>query len=416
MSTGRRVDPQDRLEAYLATLRPPSLKALLKRRAAHWQLYAAVTGSAVAMATNPSVSIAGAGITAARMPNFLAARRHPGHGLPGRAMAIGQVSPSNAPAIAAGGIVPLYGTASVIQPGEWVSIFGTNLASGTAVWQGDFPTSLGGTSVEINGKLAYLSSVSPGQINLQAPDDGTAGPVSVVVTTGAGTATSRVTLGPFSPSLLLLDGMHVTAIILRRDGSGAYGNGAFDILGPTGTCFGYYTMAAKAGDVVELFGVGFGPTTPTVLAGTTFSGSAPINGALSLRINNILVEPSFVGLSGPGLYQINLVIPPGLGEGDLSIRAGIGGMQTQAGLLLSLQGASPMGSACVLAGDGGDGGISYGDGGDGGLGFGDGGNGGAGDGGMGDGGVVSGGGGDGGDGGDGDGDGGGGDGGGDGGC
>jgi uncharacterized protein (TIGR03437 family) len=52
-----------------------------------------------------------------------------------------------------------------------VSIYGTNLASGTTIWNGDFPVSLGGTSVEIDGKPAYLEFVSPGQINLQAPDD-----------------------------------------------------------------------------------------------------------------------------------------------------------------------------------------------------------------------------------------------------
>ena len=82
------------------------------------------------------------------------------------------------PAISTGGVVPVYGTANMIQPGEWVSIYGTNLASGTAVWNNDFPTSLGNTSVTINGRPAYLSMVSPGQINLQAPDDTALGAVS----------------------------------------------------------------------------------------------------------------------------------------------------------------------------------------------------------------------------------------------
>ena len=50
MSSARR----DRLEAYLATLRSPA-QDTQKRRAANWPLYAAVTGSAMAMATNASV-------------------------------------------------------------------------------------------------------------------------------------------------------------------------------------------------------------------------------------------------------------------------------------------------------------------------------------------------------------------------
>jgi uncharacterized protein (TIGR03437 family) len=384
-----------------------SAEDVSKRRAAHWQLYAAVTGSAVAMATG-----AGAGIqdvTAKTIPNLLTAKRPSQHtarwdsGLSFETEPSGptQASQSKLPVIAAGGIVPLFSKVSIIQPGEWVSIYGANLASGTAVWNGNFPTSLGGTSVQINGKPAFLSLVSPTQINLQAPDDTARGPVSVVVTTGAGVARSTVTLSQVSPSFLLLDPTHVRALILRPDGSGAYGTGAYDIVGPAGNCLGFYTVPARAGDVVELFGVGLGPTNPAVSAGRAFSGTAPITGALSLYINNVPVSPAFVGLSSAGLYQINLVIPPGLGEGDLFIAATIGGMPTQKGVVFSLRASSSTGPVCVYTGDGGDGG-------DGGAGDGGSGDGGSGDGGSGDGGSGDGGGGDGGggDGGGGDGDGG----------
>src|SRR5438128_1483930 len=83
------------------------------------------------------------------------------------------------PSISPNGIVPLFSASTTIQPGEWVSIYGTNLASGTAVWTGNFPTSLGGTSVTINGKSAYLWFVSAVQINVQAPDDTATGTVPV---------------------------------------------------------------------------------------------------------------------------------------------------------------------------------------------------------------------------------------------
>ncbi len=109
---------------------------------------------------------------------------------------------------------PPYGTVNIIQPGEWVSIYGTNLAGATVVWNGDFPTSLGGTSVKINGKAAYLSMVSPGQINLQAPDDTASGLVPVVVTTSTGTVSATVTLSQLSPAFLMLDSFHVAGIIL----------------------------------------------------------------------------------------------------------------------------------------------------------------------------------------------------------
>jgi uncharacterized protein (TIGR03437 family) len=146
-----------------------------------------------------------------------------------------------------------------------------------------------------------------------------------------------VTLAPVAPSFSLLDGKHVAGIILRSDGSGAYGGGAYDILGPTGNSLGYRTVAARAGDSVELFGVGFGPTTPAVQPGQAFSGSAPTASPVSLLIGNVSVTPSYAGMSSQGLYQINLTIPAGTGSGDVSIAASVAGAQTPDGRAISLQ-------------------------------------------------------------------------------
>jgi uncharacterized protein (TIGR03437 family) len=250
----------------------------------------------------------------------------------------GAAAPGPTPAIKSGGVVPIYSSATTIQPGSWISIFGANLASAVANWNNDFPNTVGGTSVTIDGKLAYIWYVSPIQINLQAPDDLKTGIVNVVLTTATGTATSTVTLGQFGPSFSVLDGKHVAGIILRSDGSGAYGGGTYDILGPTGTSLGFKTVAAKAGDTLELFGVGFGPTTPTVPAGQLFSGKASTNSTVQISINNISVPPTFAGITSAGLYQFNLVqIPAGLGVGDVPLVATVGGASTPTGVLLSLQ-------------------------------------------------------------------------------
>jgi len=45
-------------------------------------------------------------------------------------------------------------------------------------------------------------------------------------------------------------------------------------------------------------------------------------------INNVSVTAMFAGLSGAGLYQINLTIPAGLGTGDVPLLATVGGVQT----------------------------------------------------------------------------------------
>ena len=246
-----------------------------------------------------------------------------------RKVAASGLAGTPAPAIASGGIAPIASKVSTISAGEWVSIYGANLASGVATWTGNFPTTLGGSSVTVDGKPAYLWYVSPSQINLQVPDDSATGPVTVSVTTAGGTASATVTLAQVAPSFALLDGTHVAGIIPRAAG--------YDIVGPTGNSLGYPTVAAKAGDTVELFAYGFGPTNPVVVAGKAFSSAAPVVNPVTVLINNVSVTPSFAGLSGAGLYQINLTIPAGLGTGDVSLVATVAGSQTQLGVVISLQ-------------------------------------------------------------------------------
>jgi uncharacterized protein (TIGR03437 family) len=235
-----------------------------------------------------------------------------------------------APSINSGGVSPASSAANVIQPGEWVSIYGNGLAIAPGYWSGTFPTSLAGTSVTIDGKPAYLSYVNPGQVNVQAPNDSATGTVPVVVTTSFGSATSSVTLAQIAPAFFLLDAKHVAGIILHA-------GGGYDIIGPTGTSLGYPTVAAKAGDSIALFGTGFGPTNPPVAPGQTYSGAATALDPVTVKINNISVTTSFAGLSAAGLYQINLIVPAGLGTGDVSLQASVGGAQTPSGVVISLQ-------------------------------------------------------------------------------
>ncbi len=377
MGLGQKPEGNGDREAFLATRRFPEA---IKHKHPHWPLYAALSGALVAHV--PARDLMAMAHTAPLMRAARPSRaKHVSRPLfeGGAALAVQQAqAQAKAPAINAGGVVPIYGSTSQIQPGEWISIFGANLAGGTAEWTGNFPTMLGGTQVEINGKPAYLSYVSPTQINAQAPDDSALGPVSVKVITAGGTAVSAVTLMPYSPSFNLLDAVHVAAIILRPNGGGMYGGGAYDILGPTGDCFGYGSVAAQPGEVVSIFGVGFGPTNPAVPSGKPFAGAAPITDPITLFINGVQLTPTFVGLSGPGLYQMNVAIPPGIGQGDVPIQALIGGLSTQKNALFSLGGGSAVMTSCVVTGDG-----EVGDGGDGDGGtIGDGGDGGDGDGGT----------------------------------
>ena len=190
-------------------------------------------------------------------------------------------------------------------------MYGSNFDSVPVTWNGDFPTSLGGVTVTINGKAGYLWYVGPGQINLQAPDDTQFGPVDVIVTNPNGPAQSFVTLAPSAPSFNMFDGVYAAGVIPTPDGSGAYEGGTYDLLGPAGH-FSFSTRPVSGGEVLELFGVGFGPTSPTVSAGLAFSGAAPTTTPMQIFIGGVAAQVLFSGLTEAGLYQFNVVVPTGL--------------------------------------------------------------------------------------------------------
>ena len=222
------------------------------------------------------------------------------------------------------GIVPVFSSVPIVQPASWISIYGTNLASSTAVWSsGVFVTSLNNVSVTIDNKPAYLWLVSAGQINVQVPDDAVRGCVNVVVTTPNGTAASAVTLQPQQPSFSLLSPKYVVAEIPTPDGSGFYGSGtaSYDLAGPSGA-FSFNTRPVKAGETVVLFGVGFGPTATNVPAGQFPAGATPTNALPDVTIGGVHARVLYAGLVGAGLYQLNVVVPT-LPVGDRLIQANL---------------------------------------------------------------------------------------------
>ena len=161
--------------------------------------------------------------------------------------------------------------------------------------------------------------------------------MSVAVATPSGTATSSVTLAPYGPSFSLLgDGKHVVGEIATPNGTGAYGGGTYDLVGPSNT-FSYSTRPVKAGETLTLFGVGFGPTTPPVPAGKAFSGAAPTNTPVTITIGGVNANVSFAGITEAGLYQFNLTVPPNTGSGDQSLLATVNGVQSPAGPVVTVQ-------------------------------------------------------------------------------
>jgi uncharacterized protein (TIGR03437 family) len=234
-----------------------------------------------------------------------------------------------APTVTANGVVNAASYQAGVAPGAWTTIFGTDFSTvpqalTTAdIVNGSLPTTLGGVSVLINSKPAFVSFVSPTQINVQAPADTNQGAVQVVVTNSTGTSNSvTANLQTVLPAFFASQN-YVAAV--RADGTIISGTGA------NGT-----TAAAKPGDVLSLYGTGFGPTNPVVAPGILVQSAAPLANPLAVTIGGLSAPVSFAGLSATGLYQFNVTVPA-LAAGDHAVVATTAGLSTQSGVLLKVQ-------------------------------------------------------------------------------
>jgi uncharacterized protein (TIGR03437 family) len=218
--------------------------------------------------------------------------------------------------------------------GQWVAIFGNNMAPDTRTWtSADFtgnglPTSLDGVSATIDGKPAYVYFISPGQINVLAPDDTTQGKVSVQVTSG-GIAGSTVTA---------VKQMFVPAFFMAPADGSKYvvaTHSDYTLVGPTSLYPGNSTPA-RPGEVITLWGTGFGPTKTSAPSGEIIAAPAQLSNNVTVTIGGASATVDFAGRVEPGVDQINVTVPNVTG-GDQSVVASIGGDRTQANALITIQ-------------------------------------------------------------------------------
>ncbi len=220
--------------------------------------------------------------------------------------------------------------APTIESGSWVSIYGAGLSATTRPWQAsDFsgnnlPTTLDNVSVQIDGKKAAISYVSPGQLNVQAPTDTAIGPVQVQVNNSLGAATYTATLQSYSPAFFTFQGKYASA---RHNTDGVY-------VAPAGYFGSAVTSRpAQSGEILQIYATGFGPTTPAVPAGQLVASPALLSNVsqLLVTIGGVPATVQFAGIVAPGEYQINAIVPL-LVAGDQPILATIAGVSSQAGI------------------------------------------------------------------------------------
>jgi uncharacterized protein (TIGR03437 family) len=243
-----------------------------------------------------------------------------------------------APATTSLPVIASVVNAASFQPGivanSWVTIQGTNLAQQTDDWShaivnGALPTSLDGVSVSMGGKPAYLYYITPGQLNVLAPDV-SAGPLTVTVTTPGGASYSfTATASLYGPAFFLWPGSQ--AVATHQDYSYAVKPGTFA---------GAATVAAKPGEVLILWGTGFGPTFPAAPVGVSVpaSGGYSTASAPTVTIDNTpaIVYGGALAPGSAGLYQIAIQVPATLADGDWPIQASIGGALSPTGIVLSV--------------------------------------------------------------------------------
>jgi uncharacterized protein (TIGR03437 family) len=201
---------------------------------------------------------------------------------------------------------------------------------------GAFPTELGCVGVQVAGPgLAQpvslpIAFVDPTQINAQMPEFVGTGPVSVTVILNPGVMNAVPspmgtfqTLEAFAPAFFLFP--NSTSIAAEEAATGSIVANPSVVPG---------AVPAKPGDVVSLFGTGFGDTNPATVAGEIPSVMATLTNPVTVRIGGVPLPESDVQYAGispgsiSGLYQFNVVIPTSTPNGDIPVTISIGSVQT----------------------------------------------------------------------------------------
>ena len=180
---------------------------------------------------------------------------------------------------------------SAVAPGSAISIFGANLADDVKEnLAATMPQALDGVTVAIGGRLLPLYFVSPGQINAQLPADLPLGKASLVVTTPEQTqVTTTFTIAQDAPGLFALT-LNDKAFVLAFHQDGKLVTEA---------------APAQAGELLTVFGTGFGPTTPSRPEGLavpktpSFTVTDPVSvqvGTASYASQSAYAMPGAVGI------------------------------------------------------------------------------------------------------------------------
>ena len=194
-----------------------------------------------------------------------------------------------------------------------MEIYGLNLGFTTGGWGNSFngdkaPTEVVGTSVTVGGKPAFVSYVSPGQVNVNVPSDVPTGTQQVVLTTSVGGASNSysIPVNVTEPGLLAPPNFKFHN---RQYVVALFPNNVF--VAPPGQFPGVQSKRAVPGDTIVLYGIGFGTVTPDNPAGVIVQDQNKLTNSLAVTIGGKSAEVSYDGLAPElvGVYQFNVLVP-----------------------------------------------------------------------------------------------------------
>ncbi|MFN7826779.1 MAG: hypothetical protein ACK5RR_02310 [Acidobacteriota bacterium] len=219
-----------------------------------------------------------------------------------RTPTVSLVRPGQARAVAA--VSAASYNAEALAPEAIAAAFGSGLATSTEIARTQpLPDELAGTRVRINGLLAPLFFVSPGQVNFLVPSAVQSGRGVIEILAGDQVLSrGAISIGSVVASLFTANatGSGAPAALTTRDGL---------TYAPVGNPDGS-SNAVAGGDYLVLFGTGFRKASP---------------GVVTIRIGDREAPVLYAGPQGgyAGLDQLNTRIPEGL-SGVVNVEVTIG--------------------------------------------------------------------------------------------
>lgn len=216
------------------------------------------------------------------------------------------------PVVTAGGVVNAasYAPQAPLAPGTLISVFGSQLSQSVAgAGTLPLPIDLGGSSLFIAGTQAPLLYASGGQVNAMIP-------YGIQVNAGQQFVISR------GSSLSVAQGLTIAAAspgVFTTNGSGKGQGDIFVAHSDFTQTLADAAHPATAGDFLVIYCTGLGEVTPTLTAGmpAPLDRLSPTVNPVTVSIGGVMAAVQFAGLTPgfAGLYQVNVIVPPGVTPG-----------------------------------------------------------------------------------------------------